>query len=196
MKRYYFNRLKPDYAEKIAAILGDDWERRATFDKNLIPFKGLEMKYYRAPADELYFRSVESGSGLSVLSVYESELAYSVASVPIDFQADFREQFAYKPGEDELVPQVEVLIDFWRTTLKLDLAKPLLMKRVGLGDTMEVQFLGYEIKQNRDGTRFSAYIKLRDLDYNSEFNYHLDNFSPEWSEVIPRQRPVKQMSLF
>lgn len=175
-------------------ILGTDWKDQATLDKNLQPFRGLEMKYYHT-SDGRYFRLVESGSGLSVLTVYESETAYRVASKPIDYTAEFREQFKYTPDADELSAQVAALLDFWQAGLKLDLGMPLLIKRAGLGDTMEVKYLGYRITANRDG-RQRAYLKLLNVEGGSEFDYQIIHFSPEWTAIIPRQRPSKQLCLF
>ena len=195
MKKYLLDCLRESTAKVLGTILGADWENAATLDKTLSPFGGLQMKYYRNDNEDVFFRSIESKSGLSVLSVYDSELAYRVASRPIGFTAEFRRGFDYAPDAAELAAQVRALTGFWQNSLKLNLERPLLIKCVAAPVILEVAYEGSEITFNRDGQR-RAQLKFRNLETNSEFKYALDNFTPEWAEVIPRQSRAKQFSLF
>jgi hypothetical protein len=194
MKKYFMNFLKPDYESRLAAILGDDWRERAHLDKNLSPFAGREMQYYRT-GDGLYFRLLISSSGLHALEVYDSLLAFEVASCPVKYKADFREQFEYVPDEAALSEQIEILLDFWQTSLKLDLSKPLVIKRPSLGDLMEVEYAGSEIIRDKKRI-FRAIIKLKEIEFSGEHRFDIIMFTPHWSEIIPRQRPAKQLALF
>lgn len=187
------NPFNTDYERRLEIVLGDSWRTGATLNKKLSPFSGLELFYYRI-ADEKYFHLI-CGKGLHVLKVFESELAYKVASEPVKYTADFRETFAYAPEKKELYEQIEVLLDFWRTNKKLNLSKPLVFKRPGLGDKLEVEYQGYEIALGRS-SRFNAQIKMNELDGNTQLSFDLIHFTPEWTDIIPCQLQHKQLSLF
>ena len=194
MKKHFLNFLKPDYEPRLATILGADWREQATLDKNLSPFAGREMQYYRTDYG-LYFRLLISSSGLHALEVFESLEAYEVASCPVKYRADYREQFEYVPDETALGEQIAVLMDFWEKSLKLDLSKPLIIKRPSLGDLLEVEYAGFEIVTDGKG-KLRGIVKLKEVDSSSEHRFDIIMFTPHWSEIVPRQCPAKQLSLF